>query len=77
LNNLKNKFKEGDWIRVDETRQFGVIEKIMPSGEYLVRIPSLNDWPFPKWDVFKPEAVTKARMPKKPKPPLPTEEALW
>lgn len=69
--------KEGDWVRIDETRKFGVVERILSNGEFLVRIPSLTDWPFPAWDTFKPEAVTKARMPKKPKPEHNFEPALF
>ena len=62
---------EGDWVRLPNNK-IGVLERHLKSGEALVRIPSLTNWPFPEWDVVNADHLEKERMPKivKQEPPI-------
>jgi hypothetical protein len=68
--------KEGDWVRLKDIGSVGVVEKFLPTGELMIRIPSITDWPFPQWEMVEPKAVMKTRAPRKPKDKPVFEEAL-
>lgn len=61
---------------IKSTGERGVLERFVKNGGAFIRIPSLNDWPFPKWEMVSPQDLKRTRSPSKPKPQLPTEEAL-
>ena len=68
--------QEGDWV-VLKTGEKGVVERTMDNGERLwVRIPSLTDWPWPRWVHVPTEKAKRILPPKPPKPEITTEEAL-
>ena len=67
---------EGEWVRLD-SGEIGIVERRLDGGERLwIRIPSVTDWPFPRWVHIVSEKVKRIRPPKPPEPELPTEEAL-
>lgn len=76
MNNLKTKFKEGDWVTIKTTGDIGVVERFLKDGNVFVRVPSLTDWPFPKWEAVPLSDLKKARRPKPPKIEPVYEEAL-
>lgn len=68
--------QEGDWV-VLKTGEKGIVERTMDNGERLwVRIPSLTDWPWPRWVHVPTEKAKRIHPPKPPKPEITTEEAL-
>ena len=71
-----SKIKEGDWVAIKTTGDIGVVEKIKVDGVVFVRVPSLTDWPFPKWEATTVANLKKARRVKPPKPQPVYEEAL-
>ncbi len=67
---------EGDWVRLMGSGDIGIVEKCMDGGERLwVRIPSTDDWPFPRWAHALSEKVKRIRPPKFTQPEINTEEA--
>jgi hypothetical protein len=68
--------KEGDWVRVTNTKEIGVIERFLKDGHVFVRIPSKTNWPFPKWETARLQDLRKTRQPKPPKVEHNFEEAL-
>jgi len=70
-------FKKGDWVLVLGTQEKGVVENVMDNGERLwVRIPSMTDWPWPRWVHIPYSKAKRVRPPKPPKIEVDTTEAL-
>jgi len=70
-------FKKGDWVLILGTWEKGIIENVMDNGErLLVRIPSMTDWPWPRWVHVHYFKVKRVRPPKPPKIEVDTTEAL-
>ena len=68
--------QEGDWV-VLKTGEKGIVERTMDNGEHLwVRIPSLTDWPWPRWVHVPTDKAKRIRPPKSPKLEITMEEAL-
>lgn len=73
----RHQINVGDWVLIQATGEKGVVEKMMDQGERLwVRVPSLNEWPFPRWVHISYEKTKRIRPPKPPKPEINTEDAL-
>jgi hypothetical protein len=72
------KIVEGDWVQVLGTGEKGVAERFLEGDKVFVRIPSPNDWPFPRWEMLDKADLKRTRSPslKKPKPEVKFEEAL-
>lgn len=69
--------EKGDWIYIQQTEEIGVVERAMDGGERVwVRIPSVTDWPWPRWAHLPADKVKRVRPPKPPKPEITTEKAL-
>ena len=57
---------KGDWVLIQATEEKGIVETVMDDGErLLVRVPSLTDWPFPRW-VHVPSDKVRRIRPKNP-----------
>lgn len=68
--------QESDWV-VLKTGEKGIVERTMDNGERLwVRIPSLTDWPWPRWVHVPTDKAKRIRPPKPPKLEITMEEAL-
>ena len=68
---------EGDWVVLLENGETGVVEKLLDDGERLwVRLPSKDNWPFPRHVHVPTEKVKRIKPPKPPAPEIVTEEAL-
>lgn len=71
-------FRKGDWVHIIGICEKGIVENVMDDGERLwVRIPSMTDWPFPRWAHVPSVKAKRIRPPKPPKPEVTTEEALF
>ena len=69
--------QEGDWVIIQNTKDIGIVERTMDDGERLwVRIPSLTDWPWPRWVHVPTDKAKRIRPPKSPKLEITMEEAL-
>lgn len=54
---------EGDWATTT-AREIGIIEKLLESGEAVIRVPSTVGWPFPSWKVLATAELTKCNKPR-------------
>ena len=66
--------KLDDWVKLSNG-SVGIIEKFTKDDEVLVRIPSLDGWPFPKWTIAKLSDLMKTKRPSRPVELGPFEEA--
>ena len=61
-------------MRLD-SGETGVVEQCLDGGERLwIRIPSITDWPFPRWVHIVSEKVTRISTPQSPDSKPPVEE---
>jgi len=79
FNFTPNPIHEDDWVFIKSTKSKGVVVKLFDEGErLLIRVPSDDDWPFPKHVYAFADSVRKCATPKQEKEPSPDyEEGLF
>ena len=79
FNYIPESIHEDDWVFIKSTKVKGVVIKLLNQGErLLIRVPSDDDWPFPKHVYAFTDSVRKSVAPRQEKEPSPEyEEGLF